>query len=511
MTIASSSSRRIAILLGLLVFLLLVLGFAIRMYDLTDQPIDFHSTRQLRGAVIARGMYYQMLPDADPEIRERAIAYWHSTGQYEPSILEKAVAYIYLLIGSEQIWVARIVNSLLWLIGGIAVFDLARRMVVNGTSRGVSIVVGLMALSYYLILPFGVQASRSFQPDPGMVMWIALSINILYRWSEEQDWKWAVLTGLFAGIAVLTKVVAAYVIGGAAVAMVLYSLGFRRSWRNPQVWTMLILMVAPTFIYYIGREGRAATFISSWTIALSHLLLDPTFYVRWLSLVQDIMGLTALLLSLVGVLIASPRSRSLLLGLWIGYAIYGLFLPYQMYTHNYYHLQLIPIIALSLVPVAQLIIGRLTQEAKIWQFLFAVIVLVWIAYPAWVSIAEQKQENYRNEPAYWQGIASYLPDDGKIVALTQDYGYRLMYYGWRKVRLWPTRGERTLSSLRGSEKEFEEYFEKRIGGRKYFLITSFNQFNSQPDLREMLRDNYPIYAEGSGYLIFDLDNPLNEQ
>ena len=372
MTMTSSSSKRLVILLGLVVLLLFVLGFALRMYDLTDQPIDFHSTRQLRGAVIARGMYYQMLPDAEPEIRERAIAYWHSTGQYEPSILEKTVAYIYLLIGSEQIWVARMVNSLFWLIGGLAVFDLARRMVANGSSRGVSIAVGLVALGYYLILPFGVQASRSFQPDPGMVMWVALSIYTLYRWSEDQGWKWAILTGLLGGIAVLTKVVAAYIIGGAAVAMVLYSLGLRRSWRNPQVWTMLILMVAPTVMYYVGREGRAATYITSWTIALSHLLLDPSFYVRWLSLVQDIMGLTALLLSLVGVLIASPRTRSLLLGLWIGYAIYGLFVPYQMYTHNYYHLQLIPIIALSLVPVAQLILDRLTQEAKIWQFLFGV-------------------------------------------------------------------------------------------------------------------------------------------
>lgn len=511
MAMNSTSSKRTVILLGLVLLCLLVLGFAVRMYDLTDQPIDFHSTRQLRGAVIARGMYYQMLPDADPALRERAIAYWYSTGQYEPSILEKIIAYIYLLIGSEQIWIARIVNSLFWLIGGLAVFDLARRMVINGSSKGVPIAVGLVALGYYLILPFGVQASRSFQPDPGMVMWIALSVYSLYRWSQDQEWKWAILTGLFGGIAVLTKVVAAYIIGGAAVAMVLYSLGMKRSWRSPQVWTMLILMVAPTVVYYVGREGRAATYISSWTIALSHLLLDPSFYVRWLSLVQDIMGLTALLLSLVGVLIASPRARSLLLGLWIGYGVYGLFVPYQMYTHNYYHLQLIPIIALSLVPVAQLILDKLTQEAKIWQFLFALIVVAWIAYPSWVSIAEQKQENYRNEPAYWQEIASYLPDDGKIVALTQDYGYRLMYYGWRKVRLWPTRGERTLSSLRGSEKEFEQYFSNRTDGRKYFLITSFNQFNSQQDLKNFLSDNYPVHAEGSGYLIFDLDHQLDEQ
>ena len=41
------------------------LGFAIRMVDLTDPPLDFHPTRQLRSAIIARSMYYRSLPEAE--------------------------------------------------------------------------------------------------------------------------------------------------------------------------------------------------------------------------------------------------------------------------------------------------------------------------------------------------------------------------------------------------------------------------------------------------------------
>jgi len=270
---------------------------------------------------------------------------------------------------------------------------------------------------------------------------------------------------------------------------------------------MTLLMTAPTLIYYAARQGRASDYFESWTISLSHLLVEPSFYVRWLSLVQDIMGLTALLLGLVGVLIARSRARSLLVGLWVGYAIYGLFLPYQMYTHNYYHLQLVPIIALSLASIGQLIYERLVQQPAIWRLLLVGVVLAGLAYPAWVSIAEQKKTDYRGESAYWQEIASYLPTDGKIVALTQDYGYRLMYYGWRKVTLWPTRGERSLASLRGNEKEFETYFTRRTEGKSYFLITAFGQYNDQPDLKQLLTQRYPVVAEGDGYIIFDLLNP----
>ena len=103
----------------MVVLAVLVVGFGIRMYDLTDQPLDFHPTRQLRGAIIARGMYYQMLPNADPELRRQAINYWNSTGQYEPSVIEKIVAYTYVLMGGEYLWVSRIYTSLFWIIGGL--------------------------------------------------------------------------------------------------------------------------------------------------------------------------------------------------------------------------------------------------------------------------------------------------------------------------------------------------------------------------------------------------------
>jgi hypothetical protein len=208
------------------------------------------------------------------------------------------------------------------------------------------------------------------------------------------------------------------------------------------------------------------------------------------------------------VLIAAPRLRALLLGLWVGYLLYGLWLPYQMYTHSYYHIQLVPILGLSLAPVGGALLDRLSGQPRFYRLLFAGIVLVGIAFPAWQSVAEFKREDFRGEPAYWQQVASYLPTDGKIIALTQDYGYRLMYYGWRKVTLWPSRGERSLSVLRGSNKEFDGYFVKRIAGKDYFLITAFGQFNDQPDLMQTLQEHYPVAAQGDGYLIYDLAHPL---
>lgn len=538
---------------------LLLLGGGLRLYDLTDQPIDFHPTRQLRGAIVARGLYYQMLPSADPVQRQQAVAFAQSTGQYEPPILEGASALLYLLAGQELIWMARLVNTLLWLIGGLALFALAHRLVAS-KSQAIQAACASTALAYYLVLPFSVQASRSFQPDPGMVVWIVITAYCAYRWSEtyagsfkKESWKWAILAGASGGMAILTKAISFYTVGALMAAMVLcgywipsaaakanssvtkpYPRLFSQITyllkRSGPIWCMGFLTLAPAALYYAGRGGRASEYFSTWTLDLLHLLLEPWFYLRWFSLVQSLTWLPFLLIALAGVLLAKGRERALLMGLWGGYLIYGLLLPYQMYTHNYYHLQLIPIIALSLVPAVERLLSLISDERdmdswrsskkpllverdpldgkKTWRqylpILLAIIsvtILVYASWQAWITLYRQ---DYRGEPAYWQGIASHLPADGKIIALTQDYGYRLMYYGWRKVTLWPNRGEVKVSALRGSDKEFEVAFTKRVAGKDYFLITAFRQFEDQPDLKDYLHKHFPVLAEGSGYIIFDL-------
>ena len=41
---------------------LFVAALTIRLYDLTDPPLDFHPTRQLLSAIKARAIYYRTRP-----------------------------------------------------------------------------------------------------------------------------------------------------------------------------------------------------------------------------------------------------------------------------------------------------------------------------------------------------------------------------------------------------------------------------------------------------------------
>ena len=491
------NSRR----LWLLTILLIVLGFGLRMVDLTDPPADFHPTRQFRGAIITRDIYYQLLPDADKHLQALAGEMRAHFPEFEPPLLETTIALGYLILGKEALWLARVIVSLIWCLGGLALFALVK--------RSVSAEAGFVAVFYYLFLPFGVIASRSFQPDPVMTASLILMMYSAYRWSETRAWKLAVLTGLLGAVVVLLKVVAAYLIIGLMVSAVIKTLGFRRALKDVQVWLMAVLMAVPPGYYYLfSIGGSSSNYVQNWIVALMPFTLTTEFYIGWLKRLYGFNPIWLLAAAIGTLLFAKGRSRWMLWGLWIGYALYGFSLPYQTATHNYYHIQLVPVIAWSLAFSVQWLLEKLNLKKNIQNAVLAGLITIGIAFSAYEVVGIYNQRDSHAEPGYWVSVGEQIPADGETIGLIQHYGHLLMYYGWRDVALWPDTAEQYLAELRGSTEDlkFSDVFDKRTEGMDFFLVSHFGQFERQPELSEYLYENYAIYAEGPGYLIFDLGN-----
>lgn len=494
--------------------ILLILGGLLRLIDVTDPPLDFQPSRQMRNSLVARDIYYSLLPTATDEERALAKTFASSVGQYEPPIIESIIALSYFIAGGETIVVARIWETFFWLMAGIALFDLMRR----GTTSPWAALIGL---AYYLILPFSVQASRSFQPDPLMTSAFVIGIYFLYRWSEasviqqdtapvskskpldsgKESWKWAILAAILLGFATLVKIVIAFFVGGAAIALVLFTLG-KNFWKSKQVWAMAAIMVVPALCYYILlNQGRSTEYFFAWTVTLLKLIASTDFYTKWLAFIGSLFGLTIIFLSLGGALIAAPRMRWLLISLWIGYVLYGLTLPFQMYTHSYYHIQLIPIIALGLAVAVNPLVESVAGMGGVRSASFVALIVAVFGYQAWISRSVLMAESFRHEPAFWENVGEQIPTDGDTIALTQDYGYRVMFWGWRHIDLWPLVTD--LSEIKNEGNDPADKFAELTAGREYFLVTAFGQLDKQADLKKIL-DTLPILAEGDGYILYDL-------
>ena len=478
----------------ILFILLLALGGLLRLIDITDPPLDFHSSRQLRNSLVARDIYYSLLPSATPEQRDLASSFASAVGKYEPPVIESIVAVTYLFTGGENIASARIWETLFWILAGIALFDLMR--------RAVSPWAALIGLAYYLVLPFSVEVSRSFQPDPLMTSAFVIGVYFLYRWSEEQTWKWAILAGIFLGFATFVKIVIVFFVGAAAIALVLFTLK-KDFWKSKQVWVMAAIMVLPALLFYVLlNQGRSTEYFFSWTVSLIKLISSTDFYTKWLAFIGSLFGFTMIFLSIAGGFLATPRLRWLLISLWIGYLLYGLTLPFQMYTHSYYHIQLIPIVALGLAAAFNPLIESAAVQSVAGRVGFIAVIVAVIGFQSWVSRSVLVAESFRHEPAFWQQVGEAIPTDAKVIGLTQDYGFRLMLYGWRKVTLWPYSTE--LAEVRNGKVDFANRFDELTVGRDYFLVTAFGQLDKQPSLKKLL-DAYPIAIEGDGYVLYDLN------
>ena len=495
----------------LVVILLFVVAVAIRLYALTDLPLDFPPPRQLFSAIKARGMYYASAPDAPADLREFAVQQGKQKVTVEPEVLERLVVSTWKFTG-EQLWVPRIYSILFWLIGGIFLYLLARDLF---TKDG-----ALFATAFYLFIPYGVLASRSFQPDPLMIALIVGFWWAVNRWSQSlipnsypasRSWRYVLLASLLGGFAIFVKLNAAFFVIGGALGAALGRASLRDLVRNKQVYAMAILGILPGAVYiayglthgFLGQQfgGR---FIPS-------LLVSPAYPLGWAQMIGDVLGLFTFALALLGlILIESKPVRAFALGIWGAYLAFGIFFDYHISTHNYYSLPLIPIAALTLAPLADATLVRMTEAAsasRVKRIFIASFLTLSLFAVLWTSRSTLKSVDYRPEADFWNRIGETVRDY-RVVALTQDYNSRLVYWGWANAAVWPDSSDIDYhSDVRGGGQTFDKRFTKLTEGRDLFLVTDLTDFARQPDLRERL-SHFAIFAEGDGYIIYDLTQPI---
>ena len=493
--IQRTSPRVTLILIGLF-----ILSFAIRLYDITDLPLDFHPTRQLFTAIVARGLYYEMQPPDSSWQRELALGAFNREEREPPSI-DGLAALSYLALGKEVLWLPRAFSAVFWVLGGIAIFLLSRKLT-NDTG-------GIAATAIYLFLPYGVIASRSFQPDPLMTSLIVFSWWGMYEWLLERRWKWVILSGTCAGLAIFFKSLAAFSILGAFLGLWMV-LGFKKLVTSKQFWVMVLLTCVPALGYMLN----GLLFSQGWTSLFSlrffpNLWLQPAFYLQWFTKAQSVAGLGFLVLGIIGIFYFNQRNKlKFVVGLWLGYVIFGFVFAYYFGTHDYYHLSLIPLVSISFAPIGAALWDQLgtLHPGRLAKTTVGLILLAGLASNLWNIRTVFHRTDYRPELAVWEQIGEEVGHNSSVIALTQDYGYRLEYFSWiNPARYWPYRGDTALRELAGlPQPEFAERFAQLTRGMDFFLVTDLEEFAAQKELNGYLNANFPILFQSPTYSVFDL-------
>jgi hypothetical protein len=341
-----------------------------------------------------------------------------------------------------------------------------------------------------------------------MVALLCLGLWATHRWAmaEQPGWRLTVLTGLAASLAPLVKAVALLPLLAGLAGMVLAQPHFLRRLRQPRIWVLGALVVAPAAVYY----ARAMFLTHEITAAgrfIPSLLSQIRFYLDWQELALRLMGYGAVAAAALGTLLLVGVSRGLLVGLWGGYIIYGLLFPYHITTHDYYHLPLIPILALGMAPIAGVVAERLGSMPRslVWGLtrLLVVVALLGVAVRAARGIVAAR--DYRPEVGYWEYLGDLLEHRSDLLILSHDYGYRLMYYGWVNGGAWVGQADLRLGELLGEPSALGMgEITERLAGHSFFVVTLLGELDAQPALKEYLYANYPVAAQGDDFVVFDL-------
>ena len=261
----------------------------------------------------------------------------------------------------------------------------------------------------------------------------------MWNWREKLTWRWAIAAGLLNGIAIFIKNVAVFPLAFTAIALVLER-GILPSLKDRQTWAVAGLSILPAGSYtlygvlvagYLGGQFDFRFFPQLWS--------DPAFYLRWKGQLEGVFGFSVVLLALAGVFLSRRRVFVFLAGLWGGYFIYSMTFAYHTSTHDYYQLPFIPIVALSLAPIAQTLAERAASLRNIHLLRIAAglgLVLM-VAVEIWTVRVELARSINRPDAEYFAMIGSLTGHTLEPVAsVSQDYGGRLDYWGWQPNTAW---------------------------------------------------------------------------
>ncbi len=480
-------------------------ALGLRLTDFDDPPLDFHPARQMHSAMLARGFYLDSggyLEDQSPEYNTLAKILGRLEPWIEPPIYEKLTSGLYHLFGAVDLRIPRAVSILFWLIGGIGAALLADGLLGSAGMFG--------TLGWYLFFPYGVIASRSFQPDIIMVCLLIWSMLFLKRWTEEPgSFRRMLCLGISAGLCILIKQVAAFPLGLAIAAGLISTQGIVKTVKNRWVWVCALLCLVPMLAYnywgyfikgFLVQQYQGRFFLSE--------LLSPSFYVRWMRMIDDVFTIPLFFAAIFGLfLLRDKSSRSAWIAYLVGYILYGLSLPHHIGTHNYYQLLIFPAVAVGFGSLTKCtsrgIMKASRKQSRLIPGLAVICAVFLCCWWAADSVMTMHRHDYRAWPGRWMAWVDELePYENRIstIGIMDDYGGGMTYWGLHNPGIWDTSVE-SMSDFDGLVKLNTTFW-----NYKWLVVTDLDKFYEQPRLQRYLNETASVYRQEADYIIFDLGN-----
>jgi uncharacterized membrane protein len=370
----------------------------------------------------------------------------------------------------------------------------------------------LFASALFLFIPYGIAASRSFQPDPLTVALISSSIYIILRHDSAPTRRNLVFMITLSALAIFVKLTAIFFVFSVFIGFALRRHGLLRGIISRESIIFAIGALFPSFIFYF-LGIYVLKFLENQTGGrfVPALWLTLGYWANWIAQVGVVIGFVPLIIAIQGVLTAQRgEQRTLLISLWVGYLIYGLIFTYHISSHDYYSLPFIPVAAFSIAGVADFLFLK-----RRFAFIFSPLLLI-VTMVIGSAVFLQSLE-YAGDPISLEQTAAEIGEDvhhsDKTIFYADDYASIIRYYGDTAGIVWPMTNDIAAAKLAGEpDMTAEKRFQTMTANQSfdYFVLTQSAKFGAQPDLVRFLQIHFPVLKQTSDYAVFDLQHPLTK-
>lgn len=466
-------------------------ALVLRLPGITKPSLE---QRETQSALLARTWY---LADGEglPAWKQRVLREVRTTVRpIEPPVTDFLASLEFRLAG-ENFWFPRLLSACYWVIGGIFLYLIARRLTIREGA--------LVALGLYLTWPFAVRHSRLFMPDALLVAFLlAAGLTVLRYWERPSTRRLVVAGAVSSAAAAVKPGVAFFYLVALFVAMAVSNRRLRATVLSGAL-PLYVALTAFTAVAYYVWGTRFSDFI--WGGASSDritpdLALHGWFWHRWWEAVsfllrfpqpQAMLALAPIAAALAGVVVADRRhARATLLGLSVGYLAFAVTFAYYISGNPYYSLPLIPILALAIGVLAGFGFERGGAATKVG---LAVAVLAVTAVASYKSAVTLRAVDPEARVADYRRIGDLTSHTTRALVVDEQLSTPLMYWGWIVGEDWELGHQ---SPPPWVHPERDDYL---------VVVGAFGAqaLESHDGLRRFTR-GLPVVARTSGFTIFDL-------
>lgn len=379
--------------------------------------------------------------------------------------------------------IPRVIAVITWVAGAIPVWAIASRI---GSPLG-----ALIAAALYLFLPYGIVASRNFQPDGLMTLVSLWAIVALLRYHDDPRGSRLATAALLVGVAGLIKPMSVFLTVPAIVAAAgtPNESTVSRERTVARVCALVAGGLLPPVLYY-GFEALTGTLVrDQMRMRFEPHLMTTVFFWRGLAIMAARVETLPLLAGwVIAVFVAAdPLGRRLLAALLAGYAAFAIAFTYHMPTHDYYHLPYIAVAAIGMAVLVARVEGFFSARARArMAYALCAAVAVGGSLAAWPRLHLDDAERFAR---MYQEIGALTEHDTRALFLDTEYGYALMYHGELSGDSWPNRDDLAAEAIDGrpavnAETRFARDYAEWVPN--YFVVTDLRSLAASPDLQAML-------------------------